>query len=125
MGTADPDAPASEKGRRKRPRDLLLATDRLDLDASLVADLYRWRQEIELFFRWFKTILRADRLISLSPNGLTLVIYCGLIASLLVTLWTGRKPTKRTHEMICLYLLGWTSAEEVEAHIAKLHTSAD
>ena len=104
---------------------LLLATDRLDLVAALVADLYRWRWQIELFFRWFKTILRADRLISLSPNGLTLVIYCGLIASLLITLWTGRKPTKRTYEMICLYLLGWASAEEVEAHIAKLHTSAD
>ncbi|NQT53860.1 transposase, partial [bacterium] len=34
---------------------LLLATDQLDLDAELVADLYRYRWQIELFFRWFKT----------------------------------------------------------------------
>jgi len=104
---------------------LLLATDRLDLDAALVADLYRWRWQVELFFRWFKTILRADRLIALSQNGLTLVVYCGLIASLLITLWTGRKPTKRTYEMICLYLLGWAEEAEVEAHIAKLQPAVD
>ncbi len=73
---------------------LLLATDQLDLDADLVADLYRYRWQVELFFRWFKTILRAHRLLSLSHNGMTLVIYCALIASLLLTLWTGRNPTR-------------------------------
>ena len=99
---------------------LLLATDRLDLDAALVADLYRWRWQIELFFRWFKTILGADQLIALSRNGLTLVVYCALIASLLITLWTARKPTKRTYEMLCLYFLGWAEADEVEAHLARL-----
>ncbi len=99
---------------------LVLATDRLDLDAALAADLYRWRRQIELFFRWFKTILGADRLLSLSRNGLTLVVYSALIASLLITLWTGRKPTKRTCEMLCLYFLGWAEADEVEAHLARL-----
>jgi hypothetical protein len=99
---------------------LLLATDRLDLDAALVADLYRYRWQIELFFRWLKMVLRADRLISLSQNGLTLVVYSALIASLLIVLWTGRKPTKRTYEMLCLYLLGWANEDEVEAHLARL-----
>ena len=37
-----------------------------------------------------------------------------------ITLWTGRKPTKRTYEMLCLYFLGWAEADEVEAHLAKL-----
>jgi hypothetical protein len=109
----------------KTEHTLLLATDRVDLDADLIADLYRCRWQIELYFRWFKTILRADRLISLSRNGLTLVVYCALIASLLITLWTGRKPTKRTYEMICLYLVGWADDHEVEAHIAKLQGAVD
>jgi hypothetical protein len=104
----------------KTEHTLLLATDRLDLDAELIADLYRYRWQVELFFRWFKTILSADRLISQSRRGLTLVVYCGLIASLLIALWTGRKPTKRTYEMLCLYFLGWAEADEVEAHIARL-----
>ncbi len=99
---------------------LLLATDLLDLDADLVAQMYSHRWEIEIFFRWFKKVLQADYLISLNQNGLTLVAYCALIASLLVTLWTGRKPTKRTYEMFCLHLLGWATEEEVQAHILKL-----
>jgi hypothetical protein len=109
----------------KTEHTLLLVTDRLDLDAALIADLYRYRWQIELFFRWFKTILRADRLLSLSQNGLTLVVYCALIASLLITLWAGRKATKRTYEMMCLYLMGWAAADEVEAHIAKPQPAVD
>jgi hypothetical protein len=115
------------KARRttKAQHTLLLATGRLDLDAALIADLYRYRWPIELFFRWFKTILRADRLISLSHNGLTLVVYCGLIASLLIPLWTGRKPTKRSYEMVCLYLMGWAEYDEVQAHIKGLRAATD
>jgi len=110
------------KTYRKDPGDytLLLATDLLDLDVELVADLFRYRWQIELFFRWFKTVLRADHLLSLSRNGLTIAAYCALIASLLITLWTGRKPTKRTYEMLCLYFAGWADEEELEAHIEKL-----
>ena len=99
---------------------ILLATDRLDLDVELVADIFRYRWQIELFFRWFKKVLQADRLLSLSRNGLTIVAYCALIASLLVTLWTGRKPTKRTYEMICFYFIGWVTDRELAEHIEKL-----
>ena len=42
-----------------------------------------------------------------------------LIASLLIVLWTGRKPTKRTWEMLQFYFQGWASLEEVETHLAK------
>ena len=43
-----------------------------------------------------------------------------LIASLLITLRTGRKPTKRTFEMLQYYLLGWASEEEMERHLKRL-----
>ena len=39
---------------------------------------------------------------------------------MLISLWTGRKPTKRTYEMICFYLTGWASERELLAHIEKL-----
>lgn len=99
---------------------LILLTDRLDLDAELIGLLYRHRWQIELFFRWFKKVLQAGHLLSLSENGMTLVIYCALIASMLVSLWSGRKPTKRTFEMICFYFSGWATEEELLAHIARL-----
>ena len=39
---------------------------------------------------------------------------------MLISLWTGRKPTLRTYEMICFYFCGMASEEELLAHIAKL-----
>jgi hypothetical protein len=48
-----------------------------------------------------------------------------IIASLLVSLWTGCKPTKRTYEMICHYFSGWASLEELQAHIAKRQRQSD
>jgi hypothetical protein len=39
---------------------------------------------------------------------------------MLIGLWTGRKPTLRTYEMICYYFSGLASEEELLAHLAKL-----
>jgi len=102
------------------PEILLLATDRMDLDAELVALGYRFRWSVELFFRWLKCILGCRHLLSHSPNGVTIQVYLAIIASLLISLWTGRKPTKRTFEMLCFYFSGMASEEELLAHIAKL-----
>jgi hypothetical protein len=99
---------------------LLLCTDRLDLSAELVALAYKYRWHIELFFRWFKCILGARHLVAQSQEGLTLQLYAGRIASLLISVWTGHKPTKRTFEMVCLYFSGWASLEELDAHIRNL-----
>lgn len=99
---------------------LYLLTDRLDLPAELVALGYRYRWTIELFFRWLKCILGCRHLLSTDENGVQLQIYAALIASLLLTLWTGRKPTKRTFEMLQFYLIGLASLEEVERHLATL-----
>ena len=107
---------------RHRPTeyDMLLVTDRMDLPAEVIALLYRYRWTIELFFRWFKCVLRFDHLLFESQEGVQILVYCALIASLLVTLWTGCKPTKRTLEMIQLYFQGWATLEELEAHLAGL-----
>ncbi len=51
-------------------------------------------------------------------------MYLALIAILLISLWTGRKPTKRTYEMLCFYFSGWASEEELLAHLDKLNQKA-
>jgi hypothetical protein len=96
-----------------------LLTSRLDLPAELVALGYRYRWTVELFFRWLKCVLGCKQLLTTSENGVALQIYTALIASLLIVLWTGRKPTKRTWEMLQFYFQGWASLEEVEAHLEK------
>jgi hypothetical protein len=49
-------------------------------------------------------------------------VYMALIASLVIGLWTGRRPTKRTYETICFYLSGWANEEEMAAHLEKLRS---
>ena len=103
-----------------RPEVLLLATDRLELEAELVALGYRFRWAVELFFRWFKCILGRRHLLAESQNGVTIQVYVAIIASLLLSLWVGKKPTKRTYEMFCLYFSGWATEEELAAHLQSL-----
>ena len=105
---------------RGKAEVLLLATDKLELPAELVALGYRFRWSVELFFRWFKCILGWRHLLSGSREGLEIQCYVALIAGLLISVWTGRKPTKRTFEMVCLYFAGWADEEELLAHIAQL-----
>jgi IS4 transposase len=99
---------------------LRIATNRLDLPAELVSEMYRLRWLIELFFRMFKQLLGCRHLLSTKQNGVEIQAYCAIIACLLILIHTGRTPSKRTFEMICFYLVGWASLEELERHIAKL-----
>lgn len=110
---------------RGQPEVLLLATDRLDLEAELVALGYRFRWSVELFFRWFKCILGRRHLLAESQNGVTLQVYVAMIASLLLSLWTGKKPTKRTYEMFCFLFAGWATEQEVRDHLDKLQQADD
>ena len=102
-----------------RPEILLLASDRLDLDAAWIALGYKYRWTVELFFRWFKCILGCQHLLSTCHNGVAIQVYLALIASLLIVLWTGAKPSKRTFEMLCLYFQGWASERELLAHLQR------
>lgn len=99
---------------------LVLISNRMDLDAELIALAYHYRWEVEQFFRWLKCVLNCRHLVSTSQNGVELQVYTALVASLLITLWVGRKPTKRTYEMLCLYFQGWANLEELMRHIETL-----
>jgi len=103
-----------------KPDLMILCTDRLDLPAELVALAYKYRWAIELFFRWFKCVLGCRHLLSTSANGVTIQVYLAIIASLLISVWIGKKPTLRTLEMIQFYFTGWATLEELTAHIAHL-----
>ncbi len=106
------------------PVVLVLVTNRLDLEADLMALAYRYRWTVELFFRWLKCILGCRHLLSQSENGVHLQVYMALIASLLISLWVGRPPSKRTYELLCFYLGGWASPAEVLTHIDRLQLKA-
>jgi hypothetical protein len=99
---------------------LRIATNLLDVPAEVIAFIYQQRWMIEIFFRFLKHILGCRRLLSTDPVGIEIQAYCAIIACLLIALWTGKKPTKRTYEMICFYFIGWADEEELLAHLKKL-----
>jgi hypothetical protein len=106
------------------PEVMLVVTNRLDLDADLVAVAYRDRWAVELFFRWVKGVRGCRHLLSQTANGVRMQVYVALIASLLISLWVESTPTKRTYEMLCFSLSGWASETELIAHIERLHRKA-
>ena len=64
-------------------------------------------------------LLGCRRLLIHNQNGITIQTDCATIACLVIPDWTGRKPTKRTHEMVCFHLMGCATTDEVEAPLAK------
>jgi hypothetical protein len=99
---------------------LLIATNLLDLPAEVIGLIFRCRWEIEIFFRFFKHVLGCRHLLAHNPNGIKIQTYSAIIACLLMALWTDKKPTLRTYEMICFYFTGLADEDELEAHLAGL-----
>ncbi len=84
--------------RRVQYRDLetgniyVFLTNRLDLTALEVADLYRHRWQIELFFKWIKQNLKIKTFYGTSKNAVLIQIWTALIAYLLL-MWLKFRST--------------------------------
>jgi IS4 transposase len=98
---------------------LRIVTDMLDLPAEIIAELYRLRWTIELFFRMFKQLLGCRHLLSTKQNGVENQVYAALIACMLMSIYTGRAPNKRTFEMLRFYMHGMATIDEIVGHIEK------
>ena len=108
------------RGGPEQGDTILIVTDLLDVPPEVIALIYKHRWAIETFFRFFKHVLGCRHLLSHCENGIEIQTYLGIIACLLIALWTGKKPTLRTYEMICFYFAGLADEDELLAHIAKL-----
>lgn len=100
---------------------ILLATTLKQKDApsGVIAELYRKRWEIELFFRWIKCTLGNCHWLSESHKGVTIQIYLALIIFQLLVLFNGKAPNKRQMEAIQMYIMGWATADELTRHLKK------
>jgi hypothetical protein len=108
------------RGGPEQGEVLLIVTSLLNVPAEVIALIYRKRWTVELFFRFFKYVLGCRHLLSHGANGIEIQVYLAIIVCMLIALWTGRKPTLRTIEMIRFYFIGWAELDELETHIAKL-----
>ena len=108
------------RGGPEQSETLAIATDLMDVDADVIALVFQYRWTIEIFFRFYKHVLGCRHLLSYNSNGIEIQTYAAIIACMLISLWTGRKPTLRTYEMLCWYFTGMADEEELLCHIERL-----
>ena len=89
------------------------------MSAELLAQLYRQRWEVELFFRWIKCTLGCRHWLAESQRGVTIQVYLALIAAVLLQLYVGQRPNERMLELIQLYLSGIARLDELERLLAE------
>ena len=70
----------------EQQREFVFLTNDLQLPALTVAELYRNRWQIELFFKWLKQHLKIKRFWGTSENAVRIQIYCAIITYCLVSI---------------------------------------
>jgi hypothetical protein len=76
--------PQAKTGHRTpTPRRYEILTDRWDLTAAEVVQVYLWRWQIELFLRWLKGHLYLPRLLGHSENAVELSVWLTILVHLL------------------------------------------
>jgi IS4 transposase len=75
---------------------LRIVTNDLDAPAQEIADIYKQRWDIELFFRWVKQTLRIKRFLGVSENAVRMQIAVALIAFLILRLAQVTQKTVRS-----------------------------
>jgi putative transposase len=68
-------------------KHLVFVTNDLRLAASTIADVYRQRWQIELFFKWIKQNLRIKAFFGRSPNAVLSQLWAAMIVYLLLAFW--------------------------------------
>jgi len=92
------------KSKSDEGKEYWLLTNEFDLSAKDIAQAYRRRWDIEVFFRFLKQELNVSHLVSLNKNGLQVMLYMTLITSMLVLIYKkgnkqGYKTSKRRFAM--------------------------
>jgi DDE family transposase len=94
-------------------KTLRLISNLREVSAATIAQLYRYRWQIELFFRWLKCYARFDHLISHTREGVVTHFYVTVIAVLLMYLHTGHRPSKYLFTLMSLVASGATTLDNV------------
>ncbi len=84
----------------QRQKKLVFLTNNFALPAKTIADLYRSRWHVELFFKWIKQHLRIKAFVGTSSNALKTQVWTAMCAYLLVAI-----VRKRLNLDISLYTI--------------------
>lgn len=96
-----------------RVRLLTTLTDSTRAPAHVIGLMYRYRWQIELFFRWLKIWADWEHLVCQSENGVKLHFYVALIGTLLTHLRTGQKLSKYAYLCLCWVAQGQATLADI------------
>jgi hypothetical protein len=68
-------------------KEFYFLTNNFELSAKEIADIYRRRWDIEVFFRFIKQELNVSHLVSLNKNGIMVMILMSMIAAMLILIY--------------------------------------
>ena len=90
-----------------------LLTNLWDQPAWVIALIYRYRWQVELFFRWLKVSTNFRHLISESRTGILLSFYVALIGVLLQCAHTGTKLNKYAYNLLGMVAAGQAELDDI------------
>jgi len=97
----------------KTGENLYFLTNNIELSAKEVADIYKKRWEIEVFFKFIKQELNAKHFHSRSENGIKVTFYMILIISFLLLVY------KYLNKMTGYKFVKWDFVEELDMIVAR------
>ena len=80
--------PRKSKGKTKKvENDIYFITNNFAMSAKEIADIYKKRWDIEVFFRFIKQELSFKHFLSVNENGLQVMLYMTLITAMLLMVY--------------------------------------
>lgn len=90
--------------REEGKAPLVLVTNLLDAQADKIAQLYKTRWDIELYFKWIKQNLRIKKFLGRSENAVKLQVIAALIAYILLWLFKQSCHCGLTFQLLLTWL---------------------
>ena len=101
--------------RPGKDRPIVLATNDLHSTAMQIAQRYKDRWGIELFFKWVKQHLQIKQFLGRSPNAVRIQVLTALISYLLIALYKQKHaPTTSMWECLCQIRYALFQRPEIE-----------
>ena len=96
-------------------KDLVFLTNNLDLPAVLIANLYKSRWKVELFFKWIKQNLRIRHFYGTSENAVKTQVWISICVYVLIAILRKQLGVERSLAEI-IQILSVTAFEKEPVH---------
>lgn len=113
---------------KKSGLTISFVTNVWDLDAAIIAQVYKMRWDIEVLFRFMKQEMNLTHFVCNDTNAIEVMLYCTLIASMLVLIYKKKNAIKsykraKTHffkELLYELVLEMLEIPEATEHLKQI-----